>query len=110
MSPPRLDYVSMLLYFAADPNPRHGFIRALSVVLGQFVGRPPSSLLVKVRRKVNETQFNCISLFDFCYQMQHGFLTIKRVKLRSYLCNFQSDFLTDYLCHVVIVCCSLWRV
>uniref|UniRef100_A0A3B4YRE5 Sperm flagellar 2 n=1 Tax=Seriola lalandi dorsalis TaxID=1841481 RepID=A0A3B4YRE5_SERLL len=36
-SPPRLDYVSMLQYFAADPNPRQGFIRALSVVLGQHL-------------------------------------------------------------------------
>uniref|UniRef100_A0A3P8PNK1 Calponin-homology (CH) domain-containing protein n=1 Tax=Astatotilapia calliptera TaxID=8154 RepID=A0A3P8PNK1_ASTCA len=34
-SPSRLDYVSMLKYFAADPNPTQGFIRALSVVLGQ---------------------------------------------------------------------------
>ncbi|XP_037535972.1 sperm flagellar protein 2 [Nematolebias whitei] len=46
-SPPRLDYVSMLQYFAADPNPQQGFIRALSVVLGQHIHHPPSSLLVK---------------------------------------------------------------
>ncbi|XP_028269778.1 sperm flagellar protein 2 [Parambassis ranga] len=37
ISPPRVDYVSMLLYFAADPNPRQGFIRALSIVLGQHL-------------------------------------------------------------------------
>uniref|UniRef100_A0AAQ4S441 Calponin-homology (CH) domain-containing protein n=1 Tax=Gasterosteus aculeatus aculeatus TaxID=481459 RepID=A0AAQ4S441_GASAC len=36
-SPPRLDYVCMLQYFAADPDPRQGFIRALSVVLGQHL-------------------------------------------------------------------------
>ncbi|XP_062240685.1 sperm flagellar protein 2 [Platichthys flesus] len=38
-SPPRLDYGSMLQYFAADPSPRQGFIRALSVVLGHNVGQ-----------------------------------------------------------------------
>ncbi|XP_013858064.1 sperm flagellar protein 2 [Austrofundulus limnaeus] len=54
MSPPRLDYVSMLLYFAADPNPQQGFIRALSVVLGEYVGRPPSSLLVKSMPSLEE--------------------------------------------------------
>ncbi|KAE8291851.1 UDP-glucuronosyltransferase 3A1 [Larimichthys crocea] len=36
-SPPRLDYVSMLQYFAADTNPKQGFIRALSVELGQHL-------------------------------------------------------------------------
>uniref|UniRef100_A0A3Q2UNN6 Sperm flagellar 2 n=1 Tax=Fundulus heteroclitus TaxID=8078 RepID=A0A3Q2UNN6_FUNHE len=46
-SPPQLDYVSMLQYFAADPNPRQGFIRALSVVLGQHLQQPSQSLLVK---------------------------------------------------------------
>uniref|UniRef100_A0A3P9JCS7 Sperm flagellar 2 n=1 Tax=Oryzias latipes TaxID=8090 RepID=A0A3P9JCS7_ORYLA len=35
ISPPQLDYVSMLQYFSADPDPRQGFVRALSVVLGQ---------------------------------------------------------------------------
>ncbi|XP_068594487.1 sperm flagellar protein 2 [Brachionichthys hirsutus] len=36
-SPPRMEYVSMLQYFAADPHPRQGFIRALSVILGQHL-------------------------------------------------------------------------
>uniref|UniRef100_A0A8D2ZVW4 Calponin-homology (CH) domain-containing protein n=1 Tax=Scophthalmus maximus TaxID=52904 RepID=A0A8D2ZVW4_SCOMX len=46
-SPPRLDYVSMLQYFAADPNPRQGFIRALSVVLGKHLKHSSPGHLVK---------------------------------------------------------------
>ncbi|XP_044053847.1 sperm flagellar protein 2 isoform X2 [Siniperca chuatsi] len=46
-SPPRLDYVSMLQYFAADPNPRQGFIRALSVVVGQHLKHSSPGHLVK---------------------------------------------------------------
>ncbi|XP_068167289.1 sperm flagellar protein 2 [Antennarius striatus] len=34
-SPPHVEYVSMLQYFAADPHPKQGFIRALSIILGQ---------------------------------------------------------------------------
>ena len=50
-SPPRLDYVSMLQYFAADPSPRQGFIRALSMVLGHNVGQhTPLGHLVKVNK------------------------------------------------------------
>uniref|UniRef100_A0A3B5LL44 Calponin-homology (CH) domain-containing protein n=1 Tax=Xiphophorus couchianus TaxID=32473 RepID=A0A3B5LL44_9TELE len=45
-SPPLLDYVSMLQYFAANPNPKQGFIRALSVVLGKHLQQPLLSLLV----------------------------------------------------------------
>uniref|UniRef100_A0A3P9HYK9 Sperm flagellar 2 n=1 Tax=Oryzias latipes TaxID=8090 RepID=A0A3P9HYK9_ORYLA len=40
ISPPQLDYVSMLQYFSADPDPRQGFVRALSVVLGQPLRQP----------------------------------------------------------------------
>uniref|UniRef100_A0A3Q3KDJ1 Calponin-homology (CH) domain-containing protein n=1 Tax=Monopterus albus TaxID=43700 RepID=A0A3Q3KDJ1_MONAL len=47
-SPPRLDYMSMLQYFAADPNPTQGFIRALSVVLGQHLKHSLSDHLVKL--------------------------------------------------------------
>uniref|UniRef100_A0A4W6C6C9 Sperm flagellar 2 n=1 Tax=Lates calcarifer TaxID=8187 RepID=A0A4W6C6C9_LATCA len=54
-SPPQLHYVSMLQYFAADPNPRQGFIRALSVVLGQNLKHPSSGHLVKVECKEEET-------------------------------------------------------
>ncbi|KAM4579456.1 sperm flagellar protein 2 [Fundulus diaphanus] len=54
-SPPQLDYVSMLQYFAADPNPRQGFIRALSVVLGQHLQQPSQSLLVKSLPRLEET-------------------------------------------------------
>lgn len=49
-SPPRLDYVSMLQYFAADPNPRQGFIRALSVVLGKHLKHSSPGHLVKVSK------------------------------------------------------------
>ncbi|XP_047197228.1 sperm flagellar protein 2 [Hippoglossus stenolepis] len=54
-SPPRLDYVSMLQYFAADPSPRQGFIRALSVVLGHNVGQRTSlGHLVKSMPRIEE--------------------------------------------------------
>ncbi|XP_019954652.1 sperm flagellar protein 2 isoform X2 [Paralichthys olivaceus] len=54
-SPPRLDYVSMLQYFAADPNPQEGFFRALSVVLGQHVGEHTSQgHLVKSMPSIEE--------------------------------------------------------
>ncbi|XP_070760798.1 sperm flagellar protein 2 [Enoplosus armatus] len=46
-SPPRLGYVPMLQYFAADPNPRQGFIRALSVVVGQHLKDSSPGHLVK---------------------------------------------------------------
>ncbi|KAM3611956.1 uncharacterized protein V6R79_026395 [Siganus canaliculatus] len=55
VSPPRLDYVSMLLYFAADPNPRQGFIRALSVVLGQHLTHPSPGSLVKSLPRIDES-------------------------------------------------------
>ncbi|XP_067469766.1 sperm flagellar protein 2 [Thunnus thynnus] len=58
-SPPRLDYVSMLQYFAADPNPKQGFIRALSVVMGQHLKHPASSHLVKSMPSIEEaTEFS----------------------------------------------------
>ncbi|XP_050931257.1 sperm flagellar protein 2 [Lates calcarifer] len=53
-SPPQLHYVSMLQYFAADPNPRQGFIRALSVVLGQNLKHPSSGHLVKSMPSIEE--------------------------------------------------------
>ncbi|XP_047246702.1 sperm flagellar protein 2 isoform X3 [Girardinichthys multiradiatus] len=53
-SPPQLDYVSMLQYFAADPDPRQGFIRALSVELGQHLQESSQSLLVKSLPSIEE--------------------------------------------------------
>ncbi|XP_047185286.1 sperm flagellar protein 2 isoform X2 [Scophthalmus maximus] len=53
-SPPRLDYVSMLQYFAADPNPRQGFIRALSVVLGKHLKHSSPGHLVKSMPSMEE--------------------------------------------------------
>uniref|UniRef100_A0A3B3CI04 Sperm flagellar 2 n=1 Tax=Oryzias melastigma TaxID=30732 RepID=A0A3B3CI04_ORYME len=46
VSPPQLDYVSMLQYFSADPDPRQGFVRALSVVLGQPLRQPSEDHLI----------------------------------------------------------------
>ncbi|XP_040898495.1 sperm flagellar protein 2 [Toxotes jaculatrix] len=53
-SPPQLDYVSMLQYFAADPNPGQGFIRALSVVLGQHLKHSSTGHLVKSMPSIAE--------------------------------------------------------
>ncbi|XP_069563848.1 sperm flagellar protein 2 [Brachyistius frenatus] len=53
-SPPQLDYVSMLQYFAADLNPRQGFIRALSAVLGQHLRLYSPSDLVKSLPSIGE--------------------------------------------------------
>ncbi|KAF7660826.1 hypothetical protein LDENG_00274520 [Lucifuga dentata] len=58
VSPPRLDYVSMLQYFAADHDSTQGFIRALSVVLGQHLKQPSTSQLVKSMPSIEEaTEF-----------------------------------------------------
>ncbi|XP_076011080.1 sperm flagellar protein 2-like [Genypterus blacodes] len=57
-SPSLLHYVSMLQYFAADPDPTQGFIRALSVVLGKHLEWPSSSHLVKSMPSIAEaTEF-----------------------------------------------------
>ncbi|XP_061586232.1 sperm flagellar protein 2-like [Cololabis saira] len=53
-SPPQLDYVLMLQYFAADPDPGHGFIRALSVVLGQDLRQPSMDHAVKSLPSIEE--------------------------------------------------------
>uniref|UniRef100_A0A674CPG7 Sperm flagellar 2 n=1 Tax=Salmo trutta TaxID=8032 RepID=A0A674CPG7_SALTR len=54
-SPARVDYVTMLLYFAAHPDPMQGFVRALSVVMGQPLRHHSSSRLLKLEEEV-ETQ------------------------------------------------------
>ncbi|XP_034025469.1 sperm flagellar protein 2 [Thalassophryne amazonica] len=53
-SPPRLDYMSMLLYFAADFNPTQGFTRALSIVLGQHLKQLSTSHLIKSMPRIEE--------------------------------------------------------
>ncbi|KAM4615776.1 sperm flagellar protein 2 [Polymixia lowei] len=53
-APPRLDYVSMLQYLSAHPDPAQGFIRALSVVLGQHLKHPSASRLVKSIPNIEE--------------------------------------------------------
>lgn len=48
-SPPRLDYINMLMYFAMDPDALQGYVRALTVAVGQVfpkvfkTANPPSS-------------------------------------------------------------------
>uniref|UniRef100_A0A3Q4BDX0 Calponin-homology (CH) domain-containing protein n=1 Tax=Mola mola TaxID=94237 RepID=A0A3Q4BDX0_MOLML len=76
-SPPRLDYVSMLQYFAADPNPRQGFIRALSVVLGQHLRDSSPSDLVKVSNsthKEKELGYRPEDCVPFSVLSQHPFI------------------------------------
>ncbi|XP_047447373.1 sperm flagellar protein 2 [Mugil cephalus] len=51
---PQLDYVSMLQYFAADPNPKQGFIRALSVQQGQHLKLTSLEHLVKSMPSIEE--------------------------------------------------------
>ncbi|XP_041756129.2 sperm flagellar protein 2 isoform X1 [Coregonus clupeaformis] len=46
-SPARVDYVTMLLYFAAHPDPVQGFVRALSVLMGHPLRHHSSSKLLK---------------------------------------------------------------
>lgn len=43
----------MLRYFAAHPDPREGFIRALSLVLGRQVKSPSQEQLVQVKKMGN---------------------------------------------------------
>ncbi|XP_071339395.1 sperm flagellar protein 2 [Trachinotus anak] len=67
VSPPQLDYVSMLQYFAADPNPRQGFIRALSVVLGQHLKHSPLIHLVRSMPSIEEaTELSSSELSGEC--------------------------------------------
>ncbi|KAM9858603.1 sperm flagellar protein 2 [Aulostomus maculatus] len=64
-SPPRLDYKSMLQYFAAHPDPKDGFIRALSVMMGQPLKQSSSSHLVKSMHSIEEaTEFSSTDLDD----------------------------------------------
>ncbi|XP_029685079.1 sperm flagellar protein 2 isoform X3 [Takifugu rubripes] len=67
-SPPELDYVSMLQYLAAHPNPRQGFIRALSVVLGQHIRYPSPNHLVKSLPSIDEATELCSSDLDQNYR------------------------------------------
>lgn len=67
-SPSRLDYVSMLQYFAADPNPTQGFIRALSVVLGQQLKHSSLGYLVKSMPTIEENTDLTSSELDGVYK------------------------------------------
>ncbi|XP_015227977.1 PREDICTED: sperm flagellar protein 2 [Cyprinodon variegatus] len=74
-SPPRLNYVSMLKYFAADPDPRKGFIRALSVVLGQHIQQPSKSFLIKPLPSTDETPELPSFTFTEDYKEEEGLLS-----------------------------------
>ncbi|XP_075875620.1 sperm flagellar protein 2-like [Nelusetta ayraudi] len=52
--PSRLHYETMLRYFAADPDPREGFIRALSLGLGKQVKSPSQDQLVQSMTSMEE--------------------------------------------------------
>uniref|UniRef100_A0A674MJM5 Sperm flagellar 2 n=1 Tax=Takifugu rubripes TaxID=31033 RepID=A0A674MJM5_TAKRU len=74
-SPPELDYVSMLQYLAAHPNPRQGFIRALSVVLGQHIRYPsPNHLVKNLLRVFRELQYGPEDCVPFSVLSQHPFI------------------------------------
>uniref|UniRef100_A0A3B5LGY1 EF-hand domain-containing protein n=1 Tax=Xiphophorus couchianus TaxID=32473 RepID=A0A3B5LGY1_9TELE len=73
-SPPLLDYVSMLQYFAANPNPKQGFIRALSVVLGKHLQQPLLSLLVNNLENVYiEMGYECTESVPFSVIYKHPY-------------------------------------
>ncbi|KAM6943903.1 sperm flagellar protein 2 [Lycodopsis pacificus] len=67
-SPPRLNYVCMLQYFAADPNPIQGFIRALSVVLGQHLKYSFPDHLVKSMPSIEQAAELSASELDGDYK------------------------------------------
>ncbi|KAJ0063567.1 hypothetical protein NL108_003902, partial [Boleophthalmus pectinirostris] len=59
LSPPRLNYTSMLLYLAADLNPKQGFLRALTVVLGHRLHQSSLTQLVQLMPSLDEpSEFN----------------------------------------------------
>ncbi|KAM4745870.1 sperm flagellar protein 2 [Anableps anableps] len=97
-SPPQMDYVSMLQYFAVDPNPRQGFIRALSVVLGQHLQQPSQSLLVQSVSSMEETT----ELTSFKYAEDY-----KEVEALFSPCSFFKDqevsisALLNVVCHKI---------
>ncbi|KAF3695618.1 Sperm flagellar protein 2 Protein KPL2 [Channa argus] len=74
-SPPQLDYVSMLQYFAADPNPREGFIRALSVVLGQNLELSTAGQLVKSMPSIEAAAELSFSEIDMEYKKEEALCT-----------------------------------
>ncbi|XP_077377260.1 sperm flagellar protein 2 isoform X2 [Festucalex cinctus] len=53
--PPQLDYVTMLLCFASDPDPKQGFIKALSVMTGHHLQYPTSSSIETTDTSLRET-------------------------------------------------------
>ncbi|XP_055017922.1 sperm flagellar protein 2 [Boleophthalmus pectinirostris] len=77
-SPPRLNYTSMLLYFSADPNPKQGFVRALSVVIGQHLKQSSTTQLVKSMPSLDEVpEFSPIDLdVDYSLSENHSSNTL----------------------------------
>uniref|UniRef100_A0A7N6BY34 Calponin-homology (CH) domain-containing protein n=1 Tax=Anabas testudineus TaxID=64144 RepID=A0A7N6BY34_ANATE len=98
ISSPQLDYVSMLQYFAADANPRQGFIRALSVVIGQHLKHSSPDQLVmvsKLRNKEKELGYNPEDSVPFSILSQHPFIQGLMETSRQYqLVNIHTLLLT----------------
>ncbi|XP_074526408.1 sperm flagellar protein 2 isoform X2 [Halichoeres trimaculatus] len=63
-SPPQLDYLCMLQYFAADLNPKEGFIRALSIVSGHHLQHTSTGQLVKSMTSIEATELSSPDLND----------------------------------------------
>ncbi|XP_041643683.1 sperm flagellar protein 2 isoform X2 [Cheilinus undulatus] len=74
ISPPQLDYVSMLQYFAADPNPKEGFLRALSVVSGHHLKHSSTDHLVKSMPSIEEATELSTSDVDVEYKEEETHL------------------------------------
>ncbi|TKS78293.1 Sperm flagellar protein 2 [Collichthys lucidus] len=105
-SPPRLDYVSMLQYFAADTNPKQGFIRALSAELGQHLKHSSPGHLVKSMPSIEEATELGSSELDGEYKEEEApstsssFLGDQKVSisaLLAVLCHKVTKMKDDYL-------------
>ncbi|TKS78280.1 Sperm flagellar protein 2 [Collichthys lucidus] len=105
-SPPRLDYVSMLQYFAADTNPKQGFIRALSAELGQHLKHSSPGHLVKSMPSIEEATELSSSELDGEYKEEEApstsssFLGDQKVSisaLLAVLCHKVTKMKDDYL-------------
>ncbi|KAE8286044.1 Sperm flagellar protein 2 Protein KPL2 [Larimichthys crocea] len=95
-SPPRLDYVSMLQYFAADTNPKQGFIRALSVELGQHLNPlSPLGQLVKSIPGVEESAE--LSSSELVSSRFFGDQKVSIPALLAVLCHKATRMKDDYL-------------
>nr|XP_023692350.1 sperm flagellar protein 2 [Paramormyrops kingsleyae] len=83
LSPPRLDYEAVLLYFAMHPDCEQGWVRALSVVTGQLLRcRPCRAPLLKVTPSQKQTKV----------RTQRGLRTVadSHIQINLFSTSFQS--------------------